>query len=597
MTLYSGTVGDYCLRQPWNLVHEKHMNTIAAGLKNRIGAIFRVVVSHILVVASCALFVLVHNPATGLATDYYVDSINGDDSFTGLDETHPWRSLQKVYTESQNFQAGDTVNLKRGSAWGGAAGPGYITAALALDPQCHGTLGNYITIQDYGTGNKPRVFMNGLSCGIYLNQDFIKVRNVEVTYDGSSISAIFFLLLDDSDNSVETGNSQHSIGPGELMLRSFSPASALPPSSLKTSSPSPIPTVGVEGVTGKGIRIEGGSNQQLPYGEFSIVIDSCDVNKCPTSGISIWNRGYVKITGGDALDSEIRENQQNGIEVFDNSEGQIKYITITKCKIRDNQWNGIYLAGDYATIVGNEIERNAHLQAPDSNHELRITGNVYLWGNNATVSSNVFKGALIGSGFRYSGSNLNLGPDNRIVDNHTFGIGLWNNDPGSSSDNNNIFGNTIRVKDYNIGVNNMAISIGYDTETGAKFTNTYIHDNTITGDNDADKRAGGIDIQPCQFLQIYNNTFSGNSVGDRLTGPLIQIDRSQWTMPDLNADFIHNNIYYVNLPNLDTSAFFWFYDGLYAQHDSYSWLEWTSSVSEGGLGRDNGSQLRQGQAD
>jgi len=79
------------------------------------------------------------------AASYYVDSTSGSDSNSGTSSAAPWKSLGKV--NSTAFQAGETINFKRGSIWTGTT--------LVIDSS--GVAGNPVTYQAYGTGNRPEI--------------------------------------------------------------------------------------------------------------------------------------------------------------------------------------------------------------------------------------------------------------------------------------------------------------------------------------------------------------------------------------------------------------------------------------------------------
>src|SRR3989344_3448123 len=87
--------------------------------------------------------------AIGTST-YYVDCINGNDTYTGTSQTvsgtnGPWKTIGKANTTSLN--PGDTLLLKRG-----------CTFTSRLEATWHGTEANPITISDYGTDpNKPLI--------------------------------------------------------------------------------------------------------------------------------------------------------------------------------------------------------------------------------------------------------------------------------------------------------------------------------------------------------------------------------------------------------------------------------------------------------
>jgi hypothetical protein len=90
-------------------------------------------------------FVVLGSLKAAQAASYYVDSTSGSDSNSGTSSAAPWKSLGKV--NSTAFQAGDTINFKRGSIWTGTT--------LLIDSS--GVAGNPITYQAYGTGNRPEI--------------------------------------------------------------------------------------------------------------------------------------------------------------------------------------------------------------------------------------------------------------------------------------------------------------------------------------------------------------------------------------------------------------------------------------------------------
>jgi hypothetical protein len=613
---------------------------------------------------------------------YYVDATNGNDNNPGT-EANPWKTLQKVYEKSSEFSPGDYILLKRGETW---------NEQLRL--QCDGdpTKSNkYITISDYYNGEKPIINGDGFNYGIYLDRNFIYLRNLFITYknngfnnggtvgkgigifrsanpdlevidsnividqcdvsncplDGilivqrghivisgdknndpppfpdpnpsinKTIAPILYLLLNSSDlaaTSLEGGMLMESTGDpisldppladppegfaygplGDLIPL---PPPLLPPPFSSSGSSSSIPS-------------------DIPPDLSDIPPDIPDIPPDPSDISGSGNSATTMGVSVDDCNSQISSNGGPGITVlskYNNTIVDCSDITINYCEIDGNNHHGIYLEGSNAIINNNVIYNNAHSLAPGPYGKFYATHNIYLWGNDAKVYNNTIKLSGKGGngcGFRYSGSGLRFGLDpnnvpspNDVKDNYNAGIGLQSNDFINNCDNNRIAHNSFHVIKTDVGGNNMAISIGYDNEHTI-FTNTYIHDNTITGDNDTNKKAGGIDVQPCQNLSIHNNTFSADLISERLTGPLLQIDRYgydpdgnlwEWTLPDLNSDFSHHNTFYVNSPGLST-ANLWFYDERFNDNPGWcSWDHWTLLSSQGGLGRDRDYTLMQGQ--
>jgi hypothetical protein len=106
------------------------------------------------------------NPPT---TDYYIDSVGGDDGADGLTPSTAWKSHTKVHTVT--LKPGDSVQFKRGSQF---SGPIVISES--------GAAGSPILLTDYDTGNAPRftnpddLDMNG-NC-IRISGDYIIVENL-----------------------------------------------------------------------------------------------------------------------------------------------------------------------------------------------------------------------------------------------------------------------------------------------------------------------------------------------------------------------------------------------------------------------------------
>ena len=75
------------------------------------------------------------------AQTYYVSSVSGNDSNSGLSETQAWKSISKVNTEMSGISPGATIRFKRGEVFIG---------------QLNVTVDN-LTIGAYGAGDKPLI--------------------------------------------------------------------------------------------------------------------------------------------------------------------------------------------------------------------------------------------------------------------------------------------------------------------------------------------------------------------------------------------------------------------------------------------------------
>jgi hypothetical protein len=106
-------------------------------------------------------------------TDYYVDSLHGNDTNDGLSKARPWRSLNHI--NAGEFTAGDRILLRAGSKWRGFLSPGGS-----------GAPGQPIAIDQYGHGSKPRINAeeSSLATVFLSNSEYIEVRNINVANSG-----------------------------------------------------------------------------------------------------------------------------------------------------------------------------------------------------------------------------------------------------------------------------------------------------------------------------------------------------------------------------------------------------------------------------
>lgn len=133
-------------------------------------------------------------------TNYYVKN-GGNDSYNGLSDAQAWATIGKV--NSTSFANDDVINLKRGST--------FTDATLTIDATLFGRSG--ITVQDYGSGNKP--WINGNSVvPILINHVLLDItlKNIDVSGTGvygtrCTINRVNGLLIDgvDCDGHVGSG--------------------------------------------------------------------------------------------------------------------------------------------------------------------------------------------------------------------------------------------------------------------------------------------------------------------------------------------------------------------------------------------------------
>lgn len=104
---------------------------------------------------------------------FYVDSESGNDASSGHSQKSAWASLEKV--NQTEFQPGDKILFKSGSAWNGQ-----------LELKGSGTADMPILIDKYGRGNKPTINGNGEKQHTLLlhNVEYWEIRNLGITNTG-----------------------------------------------------------------------------------------------------------------------------------------------------------------------------------------------------------------------------------------------------------------------------------------------------------------------------------------------------------------------------------------------------------------------------
>ncbi len=112
-------------------------------------------------------------------TEYYVDSVNGNDENSGKSPESAWKTLNRVNSHGP-FKPGDKILLAAGSVWNGEE----------LAPQGSGTAEHPIIIDRYGEGESPLINRNGTfnpphdisSSAIRLNnQSYWIIRNIAIS--------------------------------------------------------------------------------------------------------------------------------------------------------------------------------------------------------------------------------------------------------------------------------------------------------------------------------------------------------------------------------------------------------------------------------
>ena len=111
------------------------------------------------------------------AADYYVDNILGSNSNNGNSVGSAWSDFTNI--NSITFLPGDRIFLKSGCVW---------NSELRLKGS--GNASNFIILDSYGTGNKPKIQRNSQVDDRTVFMDdvsYFKFRNMEICNAGDGI--------------------------------------------------------------------------------------------------------------------------------------------------------------------------------------------------------------------------------------------------------------------------------------------------------------------------------------------------------------------------------------------------------------------------
>ena len=111
------------------------------------------------------------------ASDYYVDNIGGNNANNGNSTGSAWFDFTNI--NARTFLPGDHIFLKSGCVW---------NSELRLKGS--GTSSNFIVLDSYGTGNKPKIQRSGQvnDRTVFLeNMSYFKLRNLEVCNAGDGV--------------------------------------------------------------------------------------------------------------------------------------------------------------------------------------------------------------------------------------------------------------------------------------------------------------------------------------------------------------------------------------------------------------------------
>lgn len=205
--------------------------------------------------------------------NYYVDSLEGNDSADGRTQRTAWKSLEKV--SQIQFQAGDSLLFRRGSVLEGV-----------LEISGKGKSDKRIVIDAYGIGQKPCIKAPDASLYTILiyNSDYLTLQNLEVVNQGAermpARTGVKVLC--------ENYGTSHNIILNALDIHDVN-------GSLVKS----------EG-GGSGILIENKGKEIISIFD-SLLIENCAIRRCERNGM-IWNSYWPRNNWHPSTNTIVRKN-------------------------------------------------------------------------------------------------------------------------------------------------------------------------------------------------------------------------------------------------------------------------------------------------
>jgi len=148
------------------------------------------------------------------AVNYYVDATGGNDNLDGRSEANAWATIAKVndYAGNPGFSGGDVICFKRGDTWSNDETLGYAETYVNWGPI------DGLTIQDYGSGAKPR-FDGNTQRPVFIisiqQLNNLTIKNIDVSGSDTSLGRVQIqningVVVDGIDYNGHTGSSYYA---------------------------------------------------------------------------------------------------------------------------------------------------------------------------------------------------------------------------------------------------------------------------------------------------------------------------------------------------------------------------------------------------
>ena len=390
------------------------------------------------------------------ASDYYVSSESGNDSFSGTVPDRPWKTLDKAKNAWDNgiIKAGDTIHLKKGSEFSGAGWDIYSGGSLTE---------GYVTITggDYGEGTKPVFNVTNGYYGFHIF-DGSHIVLKDFVIDGGNRGITAGILIGGGDIVGNISNIQiidMNIKKVANSLGRYSNGIQITASKGYMVSNVLVQGNDISGYSAHGInhyadKQKGNLHTNIIY-KNNYIHDPVIVRyPSAAAGIQISSGGSGNIFEYNVIDGP---NPDGQIFIFDGADDE-NDIVIRYNILKNNS-------------VGNGIWLHKHDNAvPNLSYGVSIYGNI--------ISGNYMPGIYVGGG------------DNLLITARIYNNTFYNNDDQSSYSNTYDVGGELYLHGYNkydvyvknnIFYHKLDGSKNYDIGINDKFlsSNTFEHSNNL----------------------------------------------------------------------------------------------------------------------
>lgn len=229
------------------------------------------------------LFIAAFSFKNAQATNYYFDAAKGNNTHTGKDAFHPFKSLDKI--KSLELQPGDSILLQSGAVF-----------EEQLYASCKGSAAKPVVIGKYGGVQLPHIKGNGLYMQTVhvFNSEYIVIRDLEISNKGKEpIDGIAGLLV-------------------ELL-------------NYGTAKDITIDNLFVHDVYGVLKREDKGGGNAIMLKNFhdenvdtvsskfdGLIVENCFIKDCQRNGINMWGN-WIRSKWNPSLHIVIRKNILDGV--------------------------------------------------------------------------------------------------------------------------------------------------------------------------------------------------------------------------------------------------------------------------------------------